>query len=195
MSQVRFRQVARLEKRALFYIEQKRRYEEEERVRSASRRERYFVKIANLALLILYGDPKIGEPLTCAWQRCLESKAWKACREKHPDYFGTSGGDVEGPFDDRGAQSIAQYFHEYILPDLPGADEIEKLNAVFAKAPAWLLWFTNAELAILCLGLKLPDLSSMSRFARPRRRGDYLPYGAFELRRLPDGEEDRNPFR
>jgi len=163
MSQVRFRQVARLEKRALFYIEQKRRYEEEER---ASHRERYFVKIANLALLILYGDPKIGEPLTCAWQRCLESRAWKECREKHADRFGRSGGEVDGPFDDRGAQSIAQYFHEYILPDLPGADDIEKLNSVFAKAPAWLLWFAYAESSILCLGLKLPDLSSMSRFAR-----------------------------
>ena len=98
---------------------------------------------------------------------------------------------MEGPFDDRGAQCIAQYFHEYILPDLPGADDIEKLNSVFAKAPAWLLWFTNAELTVLFLGLKLPDLSSMFRFARPRGRRDYLPYGAFELRRLPDGEEDR----
>ena len=74
---------------------------------------------------------------------------------------------------------------------MPGADGTEKLNAVFAKAPAWLLWFTNAELTVICLGLKLPDLSSTSRFARPRGRGDYLPYGAFELRRLPDGEEDR----
>jgi hypothetical protein len=165
MSRVRFRQVARLEKRALFYIEQKRRYEEEERVRSVSDRERYFVKIANLALLILYGDPKVSEPLTCAWQRCLESKAWKACRERHADI------NEEVPFYEEGARSIARYFREYILPDLPGADETEKLNGVLVKAPAWLLWFTNAELTVLILGLKLPDLSSMSRFARPRRRG------------------------
>ena len=127
--------------------------------------------MANLALLILYGDPKIGEPLTCAWQRCLESKAWKECREKHPDYIGTYGRDEEGPFTSWGAQCIAQYFRKYILPELPGADETEKLNAVFAKAPAWLLWFTHAEWPILGLGLKLPDLSSMSRFARPDRRG------------------------
>jgi hypothetical protein len=185
MSRVGFRRVARLEKRALPYIERKRRSAQEERARSASRLENCFVKIANLAVLILYGDPKIGEPLSCAWRRCLETETWKACREGHPDI------DKEALFDEQGAQSIAQYFREYILPDLPGAEETEKLNAVLAKAPAWLLWFTNAELSVMCLGLKLPDLSSMSRFARPEDCTDDLPDGAFELRRLPDGVEDQ----
>lgn len=141
--------------------------------------------LGSCLFLILYGDPKIGEPLTRAWQRCLEFRAWKECRERHADI------DEEVPFYEEGARSIARYFREYILPDLPGADETEKLNAVLVKASAWLLWFTNAELTVLCLGLKLPDLSCMSRFARPRDRVVYLPDGAFELRRLPDGVEDR----
>jgi hypothetical protein len=135
--------------------------------------------------LILDGDPKIGEPLTCAWQRCRESPAWKACREKHPDI------DKSFPYGEQGTRCIAQYFREYILPGLPGADETEKLNAVLAKAPPWLLWFTHAELPVLFLGLKLPDLPSMSRFERPRSSA-YLPREAFELRRLPDGVEDRS---
>ena len=60
-----------------------------------------------------------------------------------------------------------------------------------AKAPLWLLWFTHAELPIVRLGLKLPDLSSMSRFARPKLVGHHhLPDGAFERRRLPVGVED-----
>jgi hypothetical protein len=187
MSRVRFRQVARLEKRALPYIERKRRYAKE---REASRRESNFVIPANLALLILYGDPRIGEPLTYAWRRCVESKEWKACRKKHPDYIGTYGRDEEGPFTGWAAKHIAQYFRKYLLPELPGADETEKLNAVFTEAPAWLLWFAHAEWPILGLGFKLPDLSSMSRFARPDL-SDCLPDGAFEWRRLPDGVEDR----
>jgi hypothetical protein len=190
MSQVRFRRVARLEKRALPYIERKRRYEEGTAASEASAREEGFITVANLALLILYGGPKIGEPLICAWRRCLESKAWKACREKHSDYFGRHGGEEKSPFDDQGAQSIAQYFREYILPDLPGADETEKLNAAFAMAPAWLLWFTHGEVAGVYLGLNMPDFSSKSRFARPRINLDHLPEGPFEWRLLPDGAED-----
>jgi hypothetical protein len=190
MSRVRFRQVARLEKRALPYIERKRRYAEE---REASGREGAFVIAANLALLLLHGDPKIGEPLTCAWQRCVKSKEWKASREKHPDYIGTYGRDEEGPFTDWAAKHIAQYFRKYFLPALLGADETEKLNAIFTGAPAWLLWFTHAEAPILRLGLKLPDLSSISRFARPDRLG-CLPDGAFEWRRLPDGCRRPNHF-
>jgi hypothetical protein len=139
--------------------------------------------------LILYGDPKVGEPLTCAWQRCLESNVWKVCREKHPQTV-ELGHAKDSPFDDQGARSIAQYFREYILPELPGADERAKLNAVLAKAPPWLLWFTHAEFPVLLLGLKLPDLSSMSRFARRNGFGYHLPDGAFERRWLPDGVED-----
>jgi len=174
-----------LEKLALPYIERKRR-EQEAR---ASEREKHFAVVANLAVLILYGHPQVGEPLTFAWRRCVESKAWQACRAKHPP---VNAHGKESPFDDQGAESIAQYFRDYILPTLPGADETAKLNAVLAKAPPWLLWFTRAELLILSLGLKLPDLSSMSGFDRPKVLGyHHLPDGAFEPCRLPKGVEDK----
>jgi hypothetical protein len=52
---------------------------------------------------------------------------------------------LRGPTHRRNALHIAQFFREHFLPDLPGADQTEKLNAVFAKAPEWLLWFTHAE--------------------------------------------------
>ena len=161
MSRVGFRRVARLEKRALPYIERKRLYAAEQ---EASNRERNFVVVANLALLILHGDPKIGEPLIYAWRRCLESKAWKTCRERHPDYIGRHGCDAEGPFNSWGAGWIAQYFRKYFLPELPGANETEKLNGVFAKAPAWLLWFTHGDIQGHVLGLNVPDFSSKSRY-------------------------------
>jgi hypothetical protein len=190
MSRTRARQVARLEKLALPYIERKRREQEARAEARASEREKQFALVANLAVLILYGHPQVGEPLTFAWRRCVESKAWQACREKHPP---VNAHGKESPFDEGGAESIAQYFRAYILPDLPGADETAKLNAILAKAPPWLLWFTHAELPILSLGLKLLDLSSMCRFERPEAfPDDPLPYGAFEGRRLPEGAEDHD---
>jgi hypothetical protein len=178
------RQVARLERRALPYIEEKRREQEEMEARL---RERVTVIAAKLAFLILNGDPRIGEPLIDASRRCLESSAWKACREKHPDYIGSKRRD-EGPINRR----VAQYLRKYFLPDLPGADETEKLNRVFASAPAWLLWFTHGDVIGALLGLKVPDLSSMSRFARPEMSTSWgrLPDGPFEWREFPDGAED-----
>ena len=62
MSHTRFRQLARLEKLAQPYIQQ--RWEEEASVA--------FIHVANISLLILYGNPKIDEPLPNAWKRCLE---------------------------------------------------------------------------------------------------------------------------
>jgi hypothetical protein len=96
---------------------------------AASLRESAFRIAASVALLILHGDPRLGEPLRDAWVRCLQSPAWKACRAKHPDYIGRY--DEEAPFNMLGARGLAQYFRLYFLPELPGADETEKLNAVF----------------------------------------------------------------
>jgi hypothetical protein len=185
MSRTRLRQVARLERCALPYIERKRRYDGET---AASLRESAFRRAASVALLILHGDPRLGEPLRDAWVRCLQSPAWKACRAKHPDYIGRY--DEEAPFNMLGARGLAQYFRSYFLPELPGADETEKLNAVFAKAPIWLLWFTHADVIGVVLGLKVPDLSTKARFGRPGITL-VLPDGTFEWRRLPDGAEDK----
>jgi len=50
------------------------------------------------------------------------------CREKHGDL--TAGENVT-PFHEIGVYCIARYFREYLLTDLPGADEIKKYNAIF----------------------------------------------------------------
>jgi hypothetical protein len=176
-----------LEKRAVPYIKRTHRKDE---TRATSLRECAFVILANLSLSILFGDPRMSEPLSCAWLRCLESPTWKAFREKHPDYIGQYGYEEASPFDRWQAGLIAQYFRKYFLPELPGADETEKLNAVLAKAPAWLLWFTHGDAFDSLFGLQVPDLSSKARFARPKISFGQLPDGPFEWRRLANGAED-----
>jgi hypothetical protein len=228
MNQARFRRLARLEKRARAYIERSRRVNAEghEFLRKVA-----FVTIANLVLIVLYGDPKIDEPLINAWDRVRKSAAWQECRKKHPD-FGEYGREDEGdfgeygredggdfgeygpenresldeywrgffdkstkrriatPFDDLGAWFIAKYFRKYFLPELPGADETEKLNAVFRKAPPWLVWFCFGNMCGAVLGLEPPDLSSMKRFARGKITFYRLPLGPFECNPLPEGAKD-----
>jgi hypothetical protein len=187
MIQTRFRQIARLEELAQPYLKRRRQYEDE---RVAVIRKQVFVPVANIALLILHGDPKIDEPLLAAWERCRESVAWQSCREKHGG-FDENGGEQGTPFHVISAPRIARYFRKYFLPDLPGADETEKLSAVFEIAPPWLLWFTYGDVFARILGVKLPDLSSVNRFARGEFHLYELPDGPFECLPLPDGVYDK----
>ena len=231
MTQARFRQIARLEKLATPYINRRR--EGETHILEVMREEA-FRYVANLSLLILYGNPKTDEPLLNAWDRVRKSAAWQECRNNHPnfaeygredqgdfcehgckdqtdfgegecedqkdfsEYHGTkyfdglSGMYIATPFDSLGVMYIAKYFRSYFIPDLPGADETEKLNAIFEKAPLWLLWFTHGDVYGSILGLKLPDFTSARRFARREFKWfGGLPEGPFDWRPLPQGETDK----
>ena len=86
----------------------------------------------------------------------------KGLSEYHgTEYFDKlSGKYIATLFDRLGLMYIATYFRAYFIPDLPGADETEKLNAIFEKAPLWLLWFTHCDVYGRILGLKLPDFAS-----------------------------------
>jgi hypothetical protein len=156
--------------------------------------EKALAHAVNLSVLIVYGDPKIDEPLSSAWQRCGNNPA-------NPDGLLTL---ARHPFD-KAAAMTAVVLRELVIPSLPGVDEKGKLDAVFASAPPWLIWFTFGDFTADTLGLRLPDLSSMTRFARPQAifdRWPALPRGTFKRRPWPDGSdtepitpEDRERFR
>ena len=78
MSRARYRQIARLEKLAQPYIQRQQQIEQERRLiphDAASH-------AAILAFVIRYGDPEIGEPLSCAWERFINTHVWKECCDK-----------------------------------------------------------------------------------------------------------------
>ncbi len=187
MSQPQFRRVARLEREMQTYRRQK---DKSRLPLSEMMRRDALTCVGTLCMLVLHGNPKIDEPLRAAWRRCIESGAWKLCRESHPD-FGEYNTDTEGdPCRAVGAKWIADYFKKYFLPDLPGADQTEKLNRVLEMAPPWLLWFTFMDAHGSRVGLKVPDISSMMRFARGTMTMDHLPTGPFEHKPLPPGTHD-----
>jgi hypothetical protein len=138
-----------------------------------------------LRLIILYGDPHIGEPLSEALQRCCASDAEELRKCE-------LGPVVErfNPFlESCGPKIVADLFYFHILPTLPGTDCTDKLSAIFAAAPPWLLWFTFADLTAAILELRPPDISSIEYCERSRRdfeRWPLLPTGPFAIKRLSD---------
>ena len=187
MNQIRFRQIARLEKRALPYIEQR-----EGMGQHLLRVRRGAVAHATvLAFLIRYGNPQIGEPLSEACRRVSESEAWRACCEKFPKYDKNFRGDsLFVPYGRAAVSLFGDPLRHVFLSTFAGADEKDKLNRVFKSAPPWLIWFTFADYTAKLIDLNLPDLSNVKKFERSKKlfHGWWgLPKSAFECRPWPDG--------
>src|SRR6516164_7142800 len=187
MNQIRSRQIARLEKRAVPFIKQR-----ESLAQQLRKLHRGAVAhAAVLAFVMRYGNPQIGEPLSEACQRVTESEVWKSCCEKFPICGYHRNENLFRPYSrDNVVFLIGDPLRHVLLPTLSGADEKDKLNRVFKSAPPWLLWFTFADYSAKLLDLKLPDLSTVTGFERSKdifHRWWGLPESAFECRPWPDG--------
>ena len=150
---------------------------------------------AILAFLIRYGNPQIGEPLSCACQRVSESDAFRQCCEKFPSLlrFGRHGQYSFSPHNRNRTFIIGTHLRHVVIGTFRGADEKEKLKAVFETAPPWLIWFTFGDYTAGLLGLTLPDLSGVTGFTRSKANFDLwygLPSDAFEPEPWANGSEN-----
>ena len=213
MSRTRLRQIARLEELAQPYIERRRQIEKEWQSIPPGAA----AHAAVLAFVIRYGDPKIGEPLSCAWERFISTDVWKEhCdkleamelehlddeRKEYDDK--TPSGDrfafgaltyrqLNSPYNRAGAMIRGTFLRHELIARFSGATEKEKLERVFASAPPWLIWFTFADYTAELLGLSQPDLSSVAGFARSKADFDNwygVPSGAFVPQPWPDGPDN-----
>jgi hypothetical protein len=202
MNQNLFRRIARLETLAKPYLEARQRAEEQ--------CEKAFQEAAGhaaiLAFLIRYGNPIIGEPLSRACQRVSESPAWTKFSEEFQHSLLPSDAQYpfkpynepynepySGPFKRDRAFLIGAPLRHAVISNFAGADEKEKLDAVFASAPPWLIWFAFADYTAKLLSLTLPDLSRETHFARSQENLELwpgLPSGAFEPSRWANGPEN-----
>jgi hypothetical protein len=149
-----------------------------------------FAHVASLCTLFLEADPKIDERLDEAWPRCLDSETWKAWLDEHRHSDGFKCRGHCDPFTERGAMHVAEHFQKHVLPNLPGANEKEKLDAILQTIPPWLLWFTGVDVKAAVLGFEPSNVSSMSSFERSPLSYMGLPRGRFERRPWPAGEKD-----
>jgi hypothetical protein len=151
--------IRRLERLLPSYLEAQRK--EEEAALAHARRQARDAMI-RLGALAWYGDPRLDEPLSLAWERCLALV----------DVRRTDLGPVE-----------TQLFHR-LMPDLPGANETEKFEYVLSKAPVWLLRFTHARFTASLLGIACPELSGAPAWGhegfREARDWPKLPEGRLQ---------------
>jgi hypothetical protein len=192
MYQSRSRQLARLEKLARPYLQQRAGIAE----RWQEIRRGAVAHAAVLAFVMRYGNPQMGEPLSEACRRVAESEAWKACCERfreHCQNFRDRNFLDQYSFEPYNRDRvflIGDPLRHVLISTLSGADEKDKLNRVFKSAPPWLVWFTFADYTAKVLGLNLPDLSTVTGYERSKNifhRWWGLPESAFECRPWPDG--------
>jgi hypothetical protein len=189
MTLARRRQMARLERLAAPRIEQIRAEREQRELeilrliyRDAD------IHAANLSLIILFGDPRIEEPLSSAWERCCKAASPEICDDVSQKNLLR---DDLSPFDQRGAHCNEFIFRHRVAPRLPGSDLREKFAPILAAAPLWLLWFTWADATLEALDLPLLDRSAIWKFRRSEddfRRWPVLPGGKFEYIQMSDIE-------
>jgi hypothetical protein len=215
MDEIRSRQIARLEKLAQPYIARRRQTEDEWR----QTRQGAAAHAAVLAFLIRYGNATIDEPLSSAWKRCGESSAWTECCRRFPsvrhgnliflppprpilelselemeNYHNSPRTYSFEPHSPCVVYILGAAIRYMVIDSFPGADEKEKLDAVFASAPPWLIWFTFGDYTAKLLNLTLPDLSNVSCFERSEanfRLWYGLPSGTFERRPWPGGQDNQ----
>jgi hypothetical protein len=130
-----------------------------------------------VAAVVLYGEPKIAEPLSVAQLRMQEKldrqfavaadEYWIRQREEKADPI------IRG----RLCQNL-------MFDALPGADVNLKFERIFSKAPIWLLHFTGIEWDAKLLGFKLPKLvgaPALGKEARlDRNQWPFLPEGTID---------------
>jgi hypothetical protein len=148
---------------------------------------------ALLAFIIQVGDPRVDEALSVAWQRCKETETWARCCREFPVLLCQRHGTFPiKPHDKRSASAIGAALRHFMSGELSAIEEKAKLNAMFAAAPPWLLWFAFGDYTAKLLDLSLPDLSGVRGFERSRvdfERWPGLPEGVFERRPWPNGPE------
>jgi hypothetical protein len=179
MNEIRSRRITRLEKRAA----QTKRIEDQ----WAGIRRGAVAHATVLALLVRYGNPQLGEPLSCAGERVAKSDFWGLfCQKFPPDRtIFPANFEYSFPFTRDQVTIIGDELRHVAIATFPGAAEKEKLNRVLRSAPPWLLWFTFADYSAKLLGLRLPNLSSVRGFERSTEifHGWWgLPPSAYECR-------------
>jgi hypothetical protein len=174
MSPVQHRRLLRLEKLAAPVID---RVNQADEACNRQIQRDAAVHAVNFAAIVHHGDPEMDEPLSKAWPRCIRSGIWR-------DFANSALLPLLTPFNNLGARTLAEYLYENWVPTLPGANEKEKFDPIFANAPLWLIWFTYADWTAGFLNFDLPDLSQIENFARCSviwKIWPCLPEGKFDL--------------
>jgi hypothetical protein len=128
-----------------------------------------------VAAVVLYGEPKIAEPLSVAHLRMQEKlvKQFGAAADEYWQLEGKVHPTLRG-----------RYYAAFMFDALPGANINLKFERIFSDAPLWLLNFTGIEWDAKLLGFKLPKLVGAPALGeearRDRNQWPFLPEGTID---------------
>jgi hypothetical protein len=112
-----------------------------------------------VAAIVIYGEPRIDEPLIRAWVRTLRHHGITVKNEYGREYEYEPGHEHEYRFKDDYEREL-RAVHGILYPAIMnGANETEKFTEIFRTAPVWLLEFTHMELDAALLQFDLPEMS------------------------------------
>jgi hypothetical protein len=131
-----------------------------------------------VAAVVLYGEPKIEEPLGIAWSR-VEEMLTKKFGAAVDEWWLREGEEELHP-----NLRVLFLYAPFMFNNCPGGNDNLKFERIFSEAPAWLLKFTAVEWDAKLLGFKLrklvgtPELGREAR--RDRDRWPFLPKGTID---------------
>ena len=109
------------------------------------------IHAVEVAAVVLYGEPKIDEPLSVAHLRMQEKLDEQFAAAADEYWFRQVGGEMH--------PTIRRTCYPLLMFNvLPGADDNLKFERIFSNAPVWLLNFAGIEWDAKLLGFKLPTL-------------------------------------
>ena len=112
-----------------------------------------------VAAIVIYGEPRIDEPLIRAWVRTLRHHRIIVTNEYGREYKYKPGHEHEYRFESDYEREL-KAAHRILYPAIMnGASETDRFSEIFRTAPAWLLEFTHMEFDAALLKFDLPEMS------------------------------------
>jgi len=137
-----------------------------------------------VAAIVLYGQPRIDEPLIRAWGRTLRHHRIIVKNEYGREY------KYEHKHEDRykNHERELEIAHAKLFPAImKGANETKKFSRIFRTAPVWLLEFTWMRADAEYLKFDLPEMSDKQVWGEEGLR-DCLRWPLLPLGMMTDGD-------
>ena len=126
-----------------------------------------------VAAVVLYGMPKIDEPLRYAQSRMEEKLGKEFAAAAQEWWMNAEDEDGEDEDEEELTPLMARILYPHLMfNNLRGGNNNLKFERIFSEAPAWLLRFTGVEWDAKLLGFKLRKLvgtPELGRYARVDR--------------------------
>jgi hypothetical protein len=141
-----------------------------------------------VAAVVIYGEPKIEEPLIRAWRRTLQHLRIVIRDEYGREYQQDDPRHSPQFREYRYGREFDAAARELYPIIIAGGNEIDKFTEVFKTAPIWFLEFTWMRLDASVLKFELPRMSDKQVWGEEGLKDMLLRWPSLPLGRMTDGD-------